>query len=208
MRSDGTDVRRLTSEPSGALSPSWSPDGNKIAFVAFTPGSNRDIYTISPDGTGRQRVTSLPAHEEGPDWSPDGNKLAFSYATFNDHVLYTANADGSGVRNLGVPGDEPAWSPDGTKIAYRSREFPTPGALEIATVNADGTGKLHLNDNDPHPQREGDPSWQPTMRPPPRPTNKDECKKGGWQSYGVFKNQGDCVSFVATGGKNPPANGP
>jgi hypothetical protein len=32
----------------------------------------------------------------------------------------------------------------------------------------------------------------------------DSCKKGGWQAYGVFKNQGDCVSFVATGGKNPP----
>ena len=36
------------------------------------------------------------------------------------------------------------------------------------------------------------------------PTSKDECKKGGWQSFGVFKNQGDCVSFVATAGKNPP----
>ena len=38
----------------------------------------------------------------------------------------------------------------------------------------------------------------------PFPTAKDECKNGGWQSFGVFKNQGDCVSFVATGGKNPP----
>ena len=40
---------------------------------------------------------------------------------------------------------------------------------------------------------------------PPLPTSKDQCKNGGWQTYGVFKNQGDCVSFVATGGKNPPA---
>ena len=37
------------------------------------------------------------------------------------------------------------------------------------------------------------------------PISKDECKKGGWQTFGVFKNQGDCVSFVATGGKNSPA---
>ena len=37
------------------------------------------------------------------------------------------------------------------------------------------------------------------------PNNKDECKNGGWQDFGIFKNQGDCVSFVATGGKNPPA---
>jgi hypothetical protein len=38
------------------------------------------------------------------------------------------------------------------------------------------------------------------------PTNANQCKKGGWASFGgLFKNQGDCVSFVATGGKNLPA---
>jgi hypothetical protein len=36
------------------------------------------------------------------------------------------------------------------------------------------------------------------------PTDQDQCKQGGWQTFGVFKNQGDCVSFVGTGGKNPP----
>jgi hypothetical protein len=41
---------------------------------------------------------------------------------------------------------------------------------------------------------------------PPLPTSKNQCKHGGWKTYGVFKNQGDCVSFVATGGKNPPGN--
>jgi FG-GAP-like repeat len=40
------------------------------------------------------------------------------------------------------------------------------------------------------------------------PTSKEECKSGGWRRFGVFNNQGDCVSFVATGGKNPPAMGP
>jgi hypothetical protein len=36
----------------------------------------------------------------------------------------------------------------------------------------------------------------------PPPTSKHQCKRGGWRTYGLFKNQGDCVSFVATGGKN------
>jgi hypothetical protein len=36
------------------------------------------------------------------------------------------------------------------------------------------------------------------------PTTADQCKKGGWQGFGVFKNQGDCVSFVATSGNNAP----
>jgi hypothetical protein len=39
----------------------------------------------------------------------------------------------------------------------------------------------------------------------PLPTSTDQCKKGGWKTFGVFKNQGDCVSFVATKGKTPPS---
>jgi hypothetical protein len=38
---------------------------------------------------------------------------------------------------------------------------------------------------------------------PPPPTSKNECKHGGWSSLG-FRNQGDCVSSVATGSKHPP----
>ena len=38
----------------------------------------------------------------------------------------------------------------------------------------------------------------------PRPETPDDCKKGGWQRYGIFRNQGDCVSWVATQGKNEP----
>jgi hypothetical protein len=40
----------------------------------------------------------------------------------------------------------------------------------------------------------------------PFPTSKDQCKNAGWRSFGsVFRNQGDCVSYVATGGKNQPS---
>lgn len=42
---------------------------------------------------------------------------------------------------------------------------------------------------------------------PSLPIATAECKNGGWRQYGAFKNQGDCVSFVATGGENPPAMG-
>jgi hypothetical protein len=40
---------------------------------------------------------------------------------------------------------------------------------------------------------------------PPLPTSKDQCKNGGWRNFPGFKNQGHCVSYVATEGKNPPA---
>ena len=40
---------------------------------------------------------------------------------------------------------------------------------------------------------------------PPPPTSKGQCKHDGWKDFPQFENQGDCVSFVATGGKNPPS---
>jgi hypothetical protein len=43
---------------------------------------------------------------------------------------------------------------------------------------------------------------------PSVPTTKEQCKNGGWRNFPGFKSQGDCVSFVATKGKNPPANSP
>ena len=42
----------------------------------------------------------------------------------------------------------------------------------------------------------------------PPPTSRDQCRNGGWRNYPGFKHQGVCVGFVATGGKNPPANSP
>jgi hypothetical protein len=40
--------------------------------------------------------------------------------------------------------------------------------------------------------------------PPPLPTTKAECKNGGWRTFGVFKSQGDCLSFVAAERTDPP----
>jgi hypothetical protein len=40
----------------------------------------------------------------------------------------------------------------------------------------------------------------------PLPNSKGQCKNGGWRTYGVFENQGDCASFVATGGMNQPGS--
>jgi hypothetical protein len=42
----------------------------------------------------------------------------------------------------------------------------------------------------------------------PFPISKADCKNGRWRNFPGFENQGDCVSFVATGGKNPPAKSP
>ncbi len=66
-------------------------------------------------------------------------------------------------------------------------------------VGSSNDDTVTIADNDgttPNPQQPGNGNNQ---------TAKDQCKNGGWRTLGDFKNQGDCVSWFATGGKNPPA---
>jgi Tol biopolymer transport system component len=99
-------------EHSEAASPSWSPDGNWIAYVS-SDMSNAGLYKMKPDGTGKQLIykpdpgTILAG--SAPAWSPDSKALAFG--TFNG-AIYTVNADGSNAKLISGPGSDsfPAWS--------------------------------------------------------------------------------------------------
>ncbi len=100
-----------------------------------------------------------------------------------------------------------ATIPDGTTIAFAT-DFgtlsapaaQTSGGTATVTLSSPAEGTAHVSaalDNQAV-------STTVTFTKPPRPTSADQCKKNGWQLYGVFKNQGDCVSYVATRGKNGP----
>jgi parallel beta-helix repeat protein len=97
--------------------------------------------------------------------------------------------------------------PDGTTIAFAT-DFGTLSAPTAATTA--GRASVTLSSSLPGTANVSAAldsqtvSTTVTFTMPPRPTTADQCMKGGWQSYGIFKNQGDCVSFVATHGKNPP----
>ena len=75
------------------------------------------------------------------------------------------------------------------------------GTVSSATMMG-GTG---FQDNLPGIYPTPNVEWSAVGQATPVILTKDDCKNGGWQSFGVFKNQGDCVSYVATGGKNLPA---
>jgi tol-pal system beta propeller repeat protein TolB len=74
---DDRSVRRLTFSPENGMSPTWSPDGRRLAF-ATTRNQRLEIFTMTADGTEQRTLVSMPgASVLDPRWSPDGSRVAF-----------------------------------------------------------------------------------------------------------------------------------
>lgn len=172
-------------------SPSWSPDGTKIAFLAYREISlEAKLYVINPDGSGETKLSNTPAGAEEPRWSPDGTKILFQI--YNQPSTYWAiiNADGTAERPLfdNMAGDGPVWSPDGAKIA-----FSIPNQA-IYIMNADGSGTKKLADST---------TWDPTPRWSPDGTKITfMSESGGQKTIFVVAADGAGVKQLTDGSKS------
>jgi dipeptidyl aminopeptidase/acylaminoacyl peptidase len=111
MRSDGSDVRKLTDII--ALEPSWSPDGTRIAFGSDHEGF-QGIYVMDADGGNLQLLSSTQRGENCPEWSPDGTRILFASWRDGDGEIYIMDADGSNLHKLTnnrFEDEFPAWRP-------------------------------------------------------------------------------------------------
>jgi len=148
-----TEFRRLTSELSPDTYPTWSPDGQSIAYA-----SQQDIWVIARTGGTPTNLTRSVIFDGEPDWSPDGATIVItSYGGVQG--LWTIPATG-GVRDLlpngcgGRPGRWAHWSPDGTRIAFASGDF---GSRAICIMDIAGTNSEELTE----PGHNGYPTWSP-----------------------------------------------
>ncbi len=105
-------------------SPTWSPDGRKLAFVLGDRRGNTDIMVMDL-ATGRaRRLTDGMGINTEPCWNPSGTQLAFTSDREGGPQVFLMQEDGSGLRRLTSEGGynaSPAWSPSGSMIAYVSR---------------------------------------------------------------------------------------
>ena len=150
MNADGTNRTQLTNLGDDPNSPTVSPDGMKVAFVAGDY-DNLDIYVMNIDGSGRTLLTgsTVGIWDMEPVFSPDGTKIVFSSAPSGSgfRELYVMNTDGTNRTPLtDNQGSNflPAFSPDGTKIVFSSYRN---NDVDIYVMSANGTNQTRLTDN-------------------------------------------------------------
>jgi TolB protein len=119
---DGANPQAALSSREPIISPTWSPDGGKLAYVSFE--AKKAVVYVHDLATGRRWVAAnFKGSNSAPAWSPDGKKLAVVLTKDGGSQLYLVNADGSGItRVASSPGidTEPRYSPDGEWIYFVS----------------------------------------------------------------------------------------
>lgn len=156
------DVRaRLTYHPGIDTSPSWSPDGNRIAFCSDREGTPQ-IHVMNVDGTEKQRLTTSGTYNTSPDWHPFGPHLAYAARVGGEFQVFRMDLDDGSVHQLTYgPGDceGPDWSPDGRLIVCACG---TRNSQNLYVMNPDGSNKRAITiDDGPYYA----PVWEPKERP-------------------------------------------
>lgn len=131
---DGQNPQVMLRSKSSIISPAWSPDGSKIAYVSFE--TDKPVVYVQDLATGkREPVANFKGNNSAPAWAPSGNQLAVVLSRDGISQIYTINADGSGLRRVmrsPLIDTEPSYTPDGGSLVFTSDRGGNPQIYEVS----------------------------------------------------------------------------
>jgi TolB protein len=131
--SDGYNEQVVLRQKDPIMSPAWSPDGSRMAYVSFETG-HAAVFVQSLLNNRRRAVADFPGSNSAPAWSPDGKQLAIVMTHDGSSQIYLLNPDGTGLRRISFSGaidTEPNFSPDGQSILFTSDQGGSPQIYQM-----------------------------------------------------------------------------
>jgi dipeptidyl aminopeptidase/acylaminoacyl peptidase len=138
--------RKLSNSAGVAFSPTWSPDGKSIAYLATTRATttidsiaeDAHVWAIGLDGVAREISGQLDRRAAAPQWSSDGRRVYFVAGNEGEMNVYSVSAQGGAVHPIvRAPATTRAFSTVGSKLAFTRTDDTTP--VEVWLANSDGS---------------------------------------------------------------------
>ncbi len=161
MESDGEHQGRITGDRSLALSPSFSPQGDRLVYQTYRrrDGFPRtELFLVFQSGGQPRQVVGCNGTTTGPAFSPDGTQIAYASSCAGNADVYLVRPDGSEqtrITNNSAGDMSPDWSPNSRQIVFMSDRA---GSQQLYVMDATGLNVRRLSV--PGGQK-ADPVWQP-----------------------------------------------
>ncbi len=132
--------------------PSWSLDGNLLAYTSLDEKAEQKVYIVNADGTGKKLLLADSFRQWSPSVSPDNKKIVYvSYPeTKNKEELFTVEIPGNTRKQITfdeIKKNYPVWGPDGT-IVYVSYESLSSSGEKLFIIDQNGTNTRKFIDGD------------------------------------------------------------